>query len=150
MTSRASWSTQVTESSIPLVRVWSSEEAEWQCLRRTGAMCATHQEGSRSGVATGYVVDVIDETPTKALLVEDMLWGNLEAQERIELMQKLLAQGAAAGAQIAVAPLMGYAETDTLRKTGFRQSRRLMHTYLTVWGDAPAPESLSSLYVDVF
>ena len=76
------------------------------------------------------------ETPTKVLLVEDLLWGDLDAQERLTLLQQLLAQGAAAGAQIAVAPLMGYAETDTLRGAGFRQSRRLMHMYLTVWGGA--------------
>ena len=50
----------------------------------------------------------------------------------------------------AVAPLMGYAETDTLRGMGFRQSRRLMHAYLTVWDRASAPESLSSLYLDVY
>jgi hypothetical protein len=140
---------QVPES-VPLIRVWSRAEAEWQCLRRTGALCAVHEEGSRSGVATGYVVEVIDKTPTKALLVEDLLWGDMEAQERHVLMQKLLAQGAAAGAQIAVAPLMGYAETDTLRALGFRQSRRLMHTYLTVWGGTSSPESLASLYLDIF
>jgi ribosomal protein S18 acetylase RimI-like enzyme len=136
--------------SVPLVRIWSREEAEWQCLRRTGALCAVREEGSRSGVATGYLVEVIDETPTKALMVEDLLWGDLEAQERLALLQQLLAQGAAAGAQIAVAPLMGYAETDTLRGMGFRQSRRLVHMYLTVWGGVSAPESLSSLYLDVF
>jgi hypothetical protein len=135
---------------VPLVRVWSREEAEWQCLRRQGALCAVQEEGSRSGVATGYVVEIIDKTPAKALLVEDLLWGGLEAQERLALLQQLLAQGAAAGAQIAVAPLMGYAETDTLRGMGFRQSRRLMHTYLTVWGGAFAPKPLSSLYLDVF
>jgi hypothetical protein len=135
---------------IPLVRVWSIEEAEWQCLRRAGVLCAVHNEGSRSGVATGYVVEVIDEAPTKALMVEDLLWGDLEAQERLALVQQLLALGAAAGAQIAVAPLMGYAETDTLREMGFRQSRRLMHVYLTMWGGVSAPGSLSSLYLDVF
>ena len=140
---------QVPES-VPLIRVWSREEAEWQCLRRTGALCAVHEEGSQSGVATGYVVEVIDETPTKALLVEDLLWGGMEAQGRLALVQKLLAQGAAAGARIAVAPLMGYAETDTLRGSGFRQSRRLMHAYLTVWGGASSPDQLSSLYLDVF
>jgi hypothetical protein len=136
--------------SVPLVRVWSREEAEWQVLRRSGALCAVHTEGSRSGVVTGYVAEVIDKTPTKALLVEDLLWGDLEAQERLALLQQLLMQGAAAGAQIAVAPLMGYAETATLRGAGFRQSRRLMHLYLTVWGGAPPPEPLSSLYLDVF
>jgi hypothetical protein len=135
---------------VPLVRIWSREEAEWQCLRRAGALCAVHEEGPRSGVVTGYVVEVIDETPTKALMVEDLLWGDLEAQERLALLQQLLALGAAAGAQIVVAPLMGYAETDTLRGMGFRQSRRLMHLYLTVWGGVSAPESLSSFYLDVF
>ena len=59
---------QVPES-VPLVRIWSREEAEWQCLRRTGALCAVHKEGSRSGVVTGYVAEVINKTPTKVLLV---------------------------------------------------------------------------------
>ena len=136
--------------SVPLARLLSREEAEWQCVRRTGALCAVHQEGARRGVATGYVVEVIDKDPTIVLLVEDLLWGGLEAQERLALMQQLLAKGAAAGAKLAVAPLMGYAETSTLRGVGFRQSRRLMHMYLTVWSGAPALESLSSVYLDVF
>jgi hypothetical protein len=136
--------------SVPLVRVWSREEAEWQCLRRTGALCAVHEEGSRFGVATGYVVEVIDKAPTKVLMVEDLLWGDLEAQEQLALLRQLLAKGAAAEAQIAVVPLMGYAETTQLRAAGFRQSRRLMHMYLTVWSGTPAPESLSSLYLDIF
>ena len=93
---------------------------------------------------------MIGETPAKALLIDDLLWGDLGTQEQAALLRKLLAQGAAAGAQIAVAPLMGYAATDALREVGFRQSRRLMHMYLTVWGDTPVPESLSSVYLDVF
>jgi hypothetical protein len=140
---------QVAES-VPLARIWSREEAEWQCLGRAGAVCAAHQEGSRAGVITGYVAEVIDKVPTKVLLVEDLLWGDLECHERPALLQKLLAQGAMAGAQIAVAPMMGYAETATLGKAGFRQSRRLMHAYLTTWNSGPAPESMSALYLDVF
>jgi hypothetical protein len=96
------------------------------------------------------VVNVIDETPTKVLLIEDLLWGDLEAQGRLALLQQLLAQGAATGAKMAVAPLMGYAEMDTLWRLGFRRARRLMHMYLTVWGGTYAPEALSSLYLDVF
>lgn len=134
---------------VPMVRLWSREEAEWQCLRRSGGLCAVHEEGSRSGVVTGYVVEVIDKTPSKVLLVEDLLWGDLEPPERSTLLQKLLTQGTAAGAQLAVAPLMGYADTSTLQDMGFRQSRRLMHMYLTVW-TAPAPEPLSCAYLDVF
>ena len=34
---------QVPES-VPLVRVWSREEAEWQCLRRAGAVCAVREK----------------------------------------------------------------------------------------------------------
>lgn len=140
---------QISDS-VPLARVWSREEAEWQCLRRAGAVFAAHKEGLRGGVVTGYVAEVIDKTAPKVLLVEDLLWGELDCQERLELLQDLLSQGATAGAQIAVAPLMGYAETATLRRAGFRQSRRLMHVYLTTWNGTPAPESLSSLYLDVF
>jgi hypothetical protein len=137
-------------TSVPLARIWSREEAEWQCLGRTRALCVAHDEGGRSGVVTGYVMDVIDKTPTKVLLIEDLLWGDLQAQERLALLQRLLAQGAAVGARIAVAPMMGYAETATLRGAGFRQSRRLLHVYLTVWNGEPAPEPLSSLYLDIF
>jgi hypothetical protein len=140
---------QVSES-VPLRRVWSREEAEWQCLRRAGGVRAAVVAGSRGGVATGYIVEVIDATPIKALLVEDLLWGDLEAQERLGLLKQLLDRGAAAGAKIAVAPLMGYAETETLRGLGFRQSRRLMHAYLTVWNSDPVSEPLSSLYLDVY
>ena len=140
---------QVPES-VPLIRVWSSGRKPSGNVCGAAARCAVHEEGSRSGVLTGYVVEVIDDTPIKALLIEDLLWGDMEANERHALMQNLLAQGAAAGARVAVAPLMGYAETDTLRGLGFRQSRRLMHAYLTVWGGASSPESLSSLYLDVF
>ena len=73
------------------------------------------RKGIRSGVATGYVTEVIGETPAKALLIDDLLWGELGTQEQAALLRKLLAQGAAAGAKFAVAPLMGYAETDALR-----------------------------------
>jgi hypothetical protein len=65
-------------------------------------------------------------------------------------MGNLLAQGSAQGAQIAVVPLLGYAETDALRTVGFRQSRRLMNLYLTVWGGVPLPQDLTSIYLDVY
>jgi hypothetical protein len=136
--------------SVSMVRLWSRAEAEWQCVHRQGALCAMHEAGSRIGVVTGYISDVIGKTPTKVLLLEDLLWGNLTADERSALLEQLLALGAAAGAQLAVVPIMRYAETDTLRRMGFRESRRLMHTYLTVWGGKSPPQSLSSLYLDVF
>ena len=136
--------------SVPLIRLWSREEAEWQCLGRTGALYAARRDGSRSGIVTGYLMEIIQQPPAKVLLLEDLLWGELETRERLALLQELLAQGVAAGAQMAVVPLMEYAETETLRKAGFRQSRQLMHMYWTALKNSYAPEPFAAAYVDVF
>jgi GNAT superfamily N-acetyltransferase len=135
---------------VNLQRVWTYEEAEWQCVRRSGALSSAHADAARCGSATGYLTEFAGETASRVLIVEDLLWGNLKSVERTQVMRNLLAQGAVRGAQIAVAPLLGYAETDTLRAAGFRQSRRVMNLYLTVWRDAPLPEDLTSIYLDVF
>jgi hypothetical protein len=136
--------------SVNLRRLWTSEGAEWQCQRRWGALTSAHTADSRCGIVTGYLTEFAGEGAVRALLVEDLLWGDLENEERAQVMRDLLAQGAAQGAQIAVAPLLGYVETDTLGAVGFRRSRRLMHMYLTMWGDVPLPEGLSSIYLDVY
>jgi Acetyltransferase (GNAT) family len=135
---------------LPLKRAWSPKEAEWQCLRRANAMYAAHREGSRAGVITGYVAEIADETPAQVLLLEDLLWGDLERPQRLALVQDLLEQGAAAGARIAVAPLLGYAEAATLRAAGFRKSRRLMHMYVTLWDREQRFKPLSGMYLDVY
>lgn len=134
--------------SAPLSRIWSPEEAQWQCLTRYGALCVRHESGPRRGLLTGYVMDVIGGG--KSLLIEDLLWGSLEGAERIQLLDKLLAAGAAAGAEMAVAPRMGYADEEPLTKGGFRRSRRLVHTYLTTWNERPAQQPLASQYIDIF
>ena len=136
--------------SVPMARVWSREEAAWQCFGREGTLFAVHRNGSISGVVTGYLVDVVQNTPTKVLLIDDLLWDGLPSEEQLVLLQALLLKGAAAGARLAVAPLMGYTRSEALVKAGFRRSRRLMHMYPTVWNDADALRSLSSVYLDVF
>jgi hypothetical protein len=135
---------------VNLQRVWSREEAEWQCIRRWGALSSAHAEAARCGIATGYLTEFAGDAAARALIVDDLLWSDLESEERVQVMGNLLAQGAAQGAQIAVVPLMGYAETDALRTAGFRQSRRLMNLYLTVWGRVPLPQDLTSIYLDVY
>lgn len=135
---------------IPLARIWTRAEAEWQCRRRTGALVASLSAGPRRGMITGTLVDVLANPPMLSLLVEDILWGGLEAEERLRLLQQFMAQGAAAGAQLASVPQMGYADMTPFATAGFRKSRRLVHTYLTLWNNSVPVEPLSSVYIDVF
>jgi GNAT superfamily N-acetyltransferase len=131
---------------VPFIRRWSREEAEWQCRLRSGGLCSSLQRESHCGVLTGYVVSARD---SKVFLMEDLLWDALQKDERLDLLQDLLSRAAAAGARMAIAPVMGYTETDTLRQAGFRQTRRVMNMHLMTWNETPI-EPLSSAYVDVF
>jgi hypothetical protein len=97
-------------------------------------------------VCTGYVVSTND---SKVFLLDDLLWEPLQSNERLMLVEDILSREAFAGARMAVAPLMGYTETDTLRRAGFRQTRRVMNMHLMTWNDHPVA-LLSSAYVDVF
>jgi len=133
----------------PLARIWNREEAEWQCTR-FGAVFARLEAGPRGGMLTGYIMQASDANRTKVLLVEDVLWGNLEDRERQLLVKQLTTKAAAKGAQLAVVPILGYAETVTFTAARFRPSPRILHTYITVWSDSPpAMRTLSSFYLDV-
>jgi len=134
---------------VPLARIWTREEAAWQC-NRPGAVIAITVHGARSGMITGYIMPAADGKETKCLLVEDVLWGNLEAEEREALVRQLKTKAAAAGARVATLPVLGYAGTDPFKASRFRPSQRILHAYLTVWSDAPALHELSSFYLDVF
>jgi hypothetical protein len=134
-----------------IARIWSSQEAEWQCLGREGAIYAAHTAGSRRGALTGYVMRIADAERTSCVIMDDILWGTLEGEERAQLLQKFLQQAGQAGAKLAVAPQMGYSDLGPLVKAGFRRTRRLMHAYLTLWGPGhPAPEPVTGAYIDVF
>jgi hypothetical protein len=81
--------------------------------------------------------------------MEDLLWGNLDTAERATLLRRFLEATAAYGCQSVSCPVLGYSSTETLTAAGFRRSKRILHTYLTLWnGQDPVP--LSSIYVDVF
>lgn len=137
-------------SSQPLARKWNIDEAEWQCLHRTGGISAQRTRGSRRGILTGYVMSILDPQRTKCLLMEDIFWDELHPEERQELLHQFLAQGASHGAQMATVPMLGYADLAPFKKFRFFPTRRILHSYLTLFKDKNSLETLPSMYLDVF
>jgi len=133
----------------PLARSWSRNEAEWQCQRRFGSIVAELESGPRRGMLVGYIMPVANVNRTKCLIVEDVLWGDLEPEERDRLAKALLDRASLAGAQTAVAPNLGYADFAPFHAARFRPSQRVLHAYVTVWNGEPCTEALSSMYLDV-
>jgi hypothetical protein len=136
-------------SNLPLVRLWTREEAEWQCRSRDGAITVSAHHGRRRGVLTGYLTQVASKSPITVLLIEDLLWGDLEHEERTELLEKFLRVATTQGARTASCPVLGYASLNTLTAARFRRSRRVLDTYLTFWNGLQ-PQPVQALYVDVF
>ena len=136
--------------SEPLARQVSEEEARWQCFHRTGAVFVQATHGSRRGILTGYIMPVLDAQRTKCLLVEDVLWHELETDERVTLLRQFLSLAAAQGARIATVPMLGYADLTAFKKLRFLPTRRLLHCYLTMFDGSIPAETLSSMYLDVF
>ena len=139
--------------SQPLARLWTRPEAQWQCVRRSGAITACHSDGVRMGVLTGYIMSISNQERTKCLLIEEVLWGALEIHERRALLQRFLDNAANAGARIATVPVLGYADMEPFKKARFQGTRRVLHSYLTLWSEDNADfasEPLPSMYLDVF
>ena len=134
---------------VPLARVWTQQEAAWQC-HRYGAIVACKISGPRRGLVTGYIMEIANPQRTKCLLVEDLLWGTLHAEERRSVLRDLLDQAAAAGAQMAIAPYLNYADMHPLTAARFRTSPRLLHVYLSLFNGQPKPEPVNAMYLDVF
>jgi hypothetical protein len=135
--------------SAPLARVWSRAEAEWQCRKRTGSICVTHCDGASAGVLAGYRMAALDAAHTECVFLDDILWQDLNAADRRLLLDRFV-NAAAAEAQIVVVPQLGYADMTTFGAAGFMRSRRLLHAYLTTWGNDTAPDiSLPPVYIDV-
>jgi hypothetical protein len=134
-----------------LVRLWSPPEARWQCRERLGAVCQSLESGGRRGALTGYVLCISDTARTPCLFIEDILWDDLGAPDRVRLLELFLAQAASEGAQLAAVPLLGYAEMEPFQALRFRRSTRLLHCYLTLW-NVPARQPVAEfagLYLDL-
>lgn len=136
-------------SSQPLARKWSAQEAEWQ-LHRAGAVVAHVSNESRRGILTGYIMSILDEQRTKVLLLEDILWHQLQLDERLQLLRQFLAQAVSQGARMATVPVLGYEDLTAFKKLRFFPTRRVLHCYLTLFRDNLPLEALPSMYLDVF
>src|SRR4029077_1331119 len=127
-------------SNLPLVRLWTRAEAEWQCRNRAGALTVSSEAGGRRGILTGYLMQAVSAPPTTIVLLGDLFWGDLEPAERRELLERFLRVAAGQGARFASCPALGYASLDPLTAAGFRRSKRVIQTYLTLWnGLQPRP-----------
>ncbi len=135
-------------SNLPLVRQWTRPEAEWQCRNRAGALTVSSTVGGRRGIVTGYLMQAASLPPTTVVLLGDLFWGDLEPAERTELLEKFLRAAACQGARFASCPMLGYASLAPLTASGFRRSKRVIHTYLTFWNGLQ-PRPVSALYIDV-
>jgi GNAT superfamily N-acetyltransferase len=135
--------------SAEIGRRWTPEEAQWQCSRE-GAVVARYEAGSRRGLLTGYVMGITDQNHTQSLLVEDIFWGSLNAEERTALVRRLAVMAVARGARIAIAPVLGYADMEPFRAARFRPSTRKLHAYFTLWKESPTVEKVRSFSLDVF
>ena len=133
---------------VPLTRVWSEAEIQWQ-LRRHDGVVACHRSGLKEGLISGYLMHAANPQKTKCLLIEDVLWGTLENEERLTLVDKMVSRGVQAGAQIALLPVLGYTDIAPFRAARFRSSPRTLHCYLTIFKGEPPPKPVSSMYLDV-
>lgn len=135
-------------SNLPLIRMWSRAEAEWQCRSRAGAITVNLRVEGRRGILTGYLIQQASMPPVNVVLLEDILWGDLKQAERAELLEKFLGAAAAQGARFASCPILGYSSLDTLVAGRFRRSKRVIHIYLTPWNGLQ-PRPVEALYIDV-
>ncbi|MBL8554529.1 MAG: GNAT family N-acetyltransferase [Phenylobacterium sp.] len=134
-----------------LRRRWTVEEADWQVNRREGALAVRLARGPRQGVLAGYVQQVAEGDRPLCLFIDDILWGDLEAGERKELVAAFIAKARLRGARLAVAPQTGWADLTPFAEAHFKPSARVLHAYLSSWNSDVRPESnLGSMYMDVF
>jgi hypothetical protein len=144
------------ELSVPLVasqqlaRKVTLEEAEWQCLHRTGAVTVHSAHGSRRGILTGYIMPISNAQRTECLLIEDILWEELTPQERLALLREFLSKAISLGARMATVPNLGYTDLSPFKELRFFPTRRVLHCYLTLFNENFSIEKVPSMYLDVF
>jgi GNAT superfamily N-acetyltransferase len=129
---------------MSLHRAWTEPEAAWQ-LSRLGAVAVT----GGGAVLGGTVATVDDPARSRVLVVEDILWGQLEGAARHILLAQLLDQAAGEGARHAVVPLLGYADVRPFLTAGFLPAPHTMNANLTLWCDPDAARPAKSFYLDV-
>jgi hypothetical protein len=131
-----------------LSRLWSDDEAAWQ-LSRCGAVSVKAGSAPPPGVLTGYVISVADAVGTRCLVVDDVLWGDLVADDRPALVRDLVMKATAAGARMAIVPVLGYADPQPFVASGFVPSPPTTHAYLVTWSDPAPSRAPDRYYLDV-
>ena len=124
-----------------IARTWSADEAAWQ-LTRLGAVAVTGASESASagasgnvpGVLTASVITVADEARTRYLVVDDVLWGDAPAPERVQLARAPAARAGRAGRRaLRRAPGARLRRLHPFIAAGFMPSSHTIHAYLTMW-----------------
>ena len=126
-------------------RVWTADEAAWECSGRYGALSEKLEKHGNRGVLTGYILEA--DSGTGCLFLEDLLWDDLDSDARKMLLQRFLNR-AARSALIAVVPLWGYTQYDIFHEMGFRRSNRRLHVYLSLWNGLQITSRPEAMYID--
>jgi ribosomal protein S18 acetylase RimI-like enzyme len=132
---------------VPLARRWTPAEAEWQCRGRVDPICVTYRNGECCAALAGYRMRSLDSPRTVYSFIDDIHWDQLTGSERTRLL-RLFLRRAAESAQVAVVPLLGYADMSPFLDAGFRRSTRVLNTYLTMW-NGNVEREMPGLYMDV-
>jgi GNAT superfamily N-acetyltransferase len=130
---------------LPFARIWSEEEARWECSEKSGAVTQALEFGSAKGIISGYVLN--DSHGTPCAQIENVLWDELDADQRVTLLKLFLSNLGIA--KIAVMPLWNYIDDEIFRKVGFRRSPRRLNVYVCFWDGKTVLDSLDAMYIDV-
>jgi hypothetical protein len=129
-------------------RLWTEPEAAWQ-LSRYGAVSARARSETGAGLLTGSVLTVDDSDRTPYLVIDDVLWGGLDWQACVGLVNALVDDAATRGARYAALPLLGYGDLRPLLAAGFVPSPHTMHAYLSLWAAPDEVVPAPRYYLDV-
>ncbi len=129
---------------VPLQRLWSRAEVQWQ-LGRPGAISVAEPA---VGLITGYTIQVADAQRTTVLFVEDIFWLTEDRGARSALVARLMKQ-ASQIASLAAVPILGCVDLEPFSAAGFRKSPRVLNCYLAAGQNTPATGGMESIYADV-
>ena len=130
-------------------------------LDTSGSRMAVSQSGSvrslsatvwagRRGILTGYLTQAASTPPITVVLLEDLLWGDLQPADRTELLERFLASPPPPkGPVLPRVPCSATRRPTPSRLPDSAASKRVLHTYLTFWNGLQ-PRPVPALYIDVF
>jgi hypothetical protein len=135
---------------LDFARVWTEAEANWQCIDRDGAFGSSIQNDGTEGTISGSSMLTGGAKPIRCGLVDDVLWNDLEQQDRKKLVEQLFDSASGAGIELLLVPVMNYADITPFLDAGFRKTRRALNMYLTAWNPEVPLQELPAPYIDVF